>query len=495
MWNIIGRSPSATSSNLTWYRGGAGLFLILSAMACGTDKATAPATQASAEYDASVSSTAPTEAGTCPACAFGPRLYTRATGQPVTNVATFSGNPAGAYFIEIDDHGTQGANATVLLNGEALDARSGYIKKAVSLRATNELQTRLTGKPGSKLEVSVFQEVHSVTVTPNLTYTRMPSTQQFTAVARDANGVVIPGQTFEWQSSHATIATIGVNSGLATTTGAVNDNRSWHYETITTGEGTTQIVARAIGTSVQGSVPWKISAGFVYTTFRASLPLNSAHRADRPNPVGLRYDVARLNTMAARCDFERTHEMWFEARAGGERLFFQCFPELQLTNLRRQPLPFGLYAYSDAPNVGLYGRYCGEGHPDGVFYHGPYEFGFATGNNYQPKDPIDAMCMEHDAQDINHELSKTDVVESIIATCIVRYGIETETLYEDGVRILPGSSRWHAFWDAWPRMFETSVHFLAATLATCPDGNIEVGGVTIRGVYKRFLDDRGLSKP
>src|SRR5258706_3999616 len=138
MWNIIGRSPSATSSNLTWYRGGAGLFLILSVMACGTDKATAPDTQGSAEYDASASSAAPTESGSCPACAFGPRLYTRATGQPVTNVATFPGNPAGAYFIEIDDHGTQDANATVLLNGEALDAQEGYIRKAVSLLVTNQ---------------------------------------------------------------------------------------------------------------------------------------------------------------------------------------------------------------------------------------------------------------------------------------------------------------------------------------------------------------------
>ncbi|MGH8435535.1 MAG: hypothetical protein ACRERX_13925, partial [Pseudomonas sp.] len=65
----------------------------------------------------------------------------------------------------------------------------------------------LTGKPGSRLKVSVFQEVHGVTVTPHVSYTRMPAKQQFRAVARDANGVMIPGQTFEWRSSDLTIAT------------------------------------------------------------------------------------------------------------------------------------------------------------------------------------------------------------------------------------------------------------------------------------------------
>ena len=35
-------------------------------------------------------------ATTCPNCTFEPRVYTRTTGTPVTNVIEFEGNPAGA---------------------------------------------------------------------------------------------------------------------------------------------------------------------------------------------------------------------------------------------------------------------------------------------------------------------------------------------------------------------------------------------------------------
>jgi hypothetical protein len=481
------------------YRGRAGLLLTLSLLACRPDQATAPDAAASAESSASETSASggstsetsapPTEGGTCPACAFGPKVYVRSTGQPVTDVATFAGNPAGAYIIEIDDFGTQGANATVVLNGQALNARSGFFRQAVSLQTANELRTRLTGKPGSKLQVSVFQEVHSVTVTPNLALTRMPATQQFTAVAKDANGVVIPGQTFEWQSSAASIATIGINSGLGTTTGAVHSTAKWRYLTISTGEGTTQIIARAIGSSVQGSVPWKISAGFVYSTFRAPLPLNSPNRHLRATPEAIRYDQARLNTMAARCQTEKSNEKWFEYALGGERLFFQCFPALERTNLRVRTI-LGVDIYDLVPNVGAYGRYCGDGHPDGPWYHD-----FANTGNYQPKDPIDGICMEHDAQETNHELSTSDAIESLLATCIVRYGVESETLFEDGVRIPRGSARWDAFWNARPQMAETRAHFYTISLASCPDGDVEVGGVRIIGVYNKFLMDRGLSVP
>jgi hypothetical protein len=473
----------------------AGLLFMLSLVACQGDPTTGPSPDARAGDDNRATGAAAPTGGTasaasataCPACAFGPQLYTRATGQPVTHTATFSGDPAGAYIIEIDDLGTQGANATVELNGKGLDARSGYTRHAVSLQAANQLQTRLTGKPGSQLKVRIFQEVHSVTVTPNLTLTRMPATQQFTAVARDANGVVIPRQTFEWESSDLTIATIDGTTGVASTTGAVHNTVKWQYKTITTGEGTTQIVARAIESTVQGSVPWRISAGFVYTTFRAPLPLNSPNRAARPNPEPLRYDVARLRSMAARCNIENGNEQWFEYLVGTERLFFQCFASLELTTLRRIPLPFGLYAYDRVPNVGAYGRYCGDGHPSGNWYHE-----HANAGNYEPKDPSDALCMEHDAQELNHELSTSSLIESTLATCIVRYGFETETLHEDGVRIPRGSPRWDAFWAAWPQMAENRAHFFALTLAACPDGNLEVGGVTITGVYNTFLAARGL---
>jgi len=50
---------------------------------------------------------------------------------------------------------------------------------------------------------------------------------------------------------------------------------------------------------------------------------------------------------------------------------------------------------------------------------------------------------------------------------LVRYGIETETLHEEGVRIQPGSARWDAFWSAWPAMAEARAHWLIETAKIC----------------------------
>lgn len=484
----IGRWTSAINESRAAYRGTAGLVPLFALFACSIDRPTAPDLRASAE-SISASSAALNGSSTCPACTFGPRSYTRTTGQPVTETSTFAGNPLAAYIIEIDDHGSQGANATVVVNGRSLDARSGHIREPITLQANNQLQARLTGKPGSTLEISIFQEVHSVTVTPNLGLTRMPATQQFVAVAGDANGQPIPNQTFAWQSSDATIATIGASSGLATTTGAVNSTLRWSYNTISTGEGTAEITARAIGTEVQGSVPWRISAGFVYSTFRASLPLASPNRSSRPSPVPLRYDAARLITMRDRCQVESNNESWQDFAAGGELLFLQCFPTLEITNLHRFTI-LGVTFFDRIPNVGLYGRYCGAGHPGEEFYQQHANVG-----SYQPKDPIDAMCMEHDAQEDNHELSTSDPAESVLALCIVRYGIEAERLFEDGVRVLPGSTRWNVFWNSWQPMAVARQHFLDLSRATCTDDTTLPGGGTVPGPYSVFLFQRGLTPP
>jgi hypothetical protein len=481
MWHIHHR-PSAASGSLPHFRSVIGV-LLSSMLACTPDRVTAPEPQLTVGHSQFSSAT-----DECLTCSFGPEVYTRQTGTPVTNAGRFAGNPAGAYIIEIDNLGTQGSNASVVLNGEPLDVRSGYLRQAVTLKTDNELLTRLTGKPGSKLAVKIFQEVHSVTVTPNLDHSRIPATQQFTAVARDANGVAIPNQTFAWISSNTTIATINANSGVATTRGAVNNNIAWTYETISTGEGTAQIVARAIGTTVDGSVPWRILAGFVYTTFRAALPLNSPNRASRPNSVGLRYDESRLNTMVARCQTENGTTQWLDYETG-EGLFFQCFPTLELTTLVRNLLPIVGYVFHEVPNVGLYGRYCGAGHPGGDFIVA------ARNDNYQPKDPIDAMCMEHDRQNQSHELKTDDLAQNIEATCIVRYGIEAETLHEDGALIAPGSARWNTFWLAHLPMAQARAHFLAATRETCTDDTVLPGGIVVPGVYRVFLLERGLNFP
>src|SRR5688500_6997208 len=131
MWNVIRRSSAAVPGNLPRYGYSAALLLTLAVVACRPDRALGSDSEARAANgraeDAgeggSAIATVPTEGGACPACAFGPRLYTRDKAQPITDAATFTGNPAGAYLIEIDDLGTQGANATVILNGVSIDAR------------------------------------------------------------------------------------------------------------------------------------------------------------------------------------------------------------------------------------------------------------------------------------------------------------------------------------------------------------------------------------
>jgi hypothetical protein len=413
----------------------------------------------------------------CPACTFEPRLYTRSTGTPITEVVAFPGNPAGAYTIEIDDLGTRGANASVELNGEPLNVRSGHLRQDVVLDWENALQVRLTGKPGSKLSVRVFQEIASVTVTPGAARSRIAAALQFTAVARDRNGVEIPRQTFTWESRDVKIATIAATTGRATTTGPVHDMAAWNYKTISTGEGAVGIVAHADGTTDKnGAATWTVVSGFVYSTFQAPLPLGPT-RVNRPAPLEFRYDTPRLLSMAGTCASESQNTAW-RAFGTGERLFKQCYPWLETSTPTRQwvpatPFTDGFYADGlPAPNVGLYGRYCGGGHPDGDWW---WEKAWKPG--YQPKDPIDAMCMEHDRSEDLHEIPAEQLAK---AACILRYGIEAETLYEEGVRIQRDSERWNEFWRAWPAMAEARAHWIDWT------------GICAGPIYTNFLTERGL---
>lgn len=74
--------------------------------------------------------------------------------------------------------------------------------------------------------------VASIAVTPRLTTARVGGTQQLTAVAMDAKGSPMSGETFTWRSSEPTVATVNA-SGLVTYVGA----------------GSTAILATARGTS------------------------------------------------------------------------------------------------------------------------------------------------------------------------------------------------------------------------------------------------------
>ena len=466
------------------YRASTVLLLVAVLAGCGADVTTPTSSEVDEDKAGTHAQPAvPAADGpvTCPKCTFEPRLYTRRTATPVTEVVQFPGNPAGAYIIEISDLGTRGANASVDLNGKPLNVRSGQLRQDVILDWQNTLHIRLTGKPGSQLSVRVFQEIASVSVTPSAPRSRIGSPLQFSAVAKDRNGVSIPRQTFAWESRDATIATIHPTTAQATTTGPVHSEAAWRYTTIRTGEGPVTIVAHADGTpGMNGTATWTVVAGFVYSTFRAPLPLDSPNRASRSEPEALRYDVARLQSMAGRCNTETSNTAWRpQGIGGGERQFKQCYPELEhATPTRRwvEPTPFtpGFYQVGSDNNVGLYGRYCGGGHPDGNWMD------LARANGYQPKDPIDGMCMEHDRSLENHELDPFK--NAAAGGCILRYGIETETLYEEGVRVAPGSARWNAFWNAWPAMAEARAHWINESKRIC-----------FGLIYTKFLEDRGVT--
>ncbi|MGH8225302.1 MAG: Ig-like domain-containing protein, partial [Gammaproteobacteria bacterium] len=58
-------------------------------------------------------------------------------------------------------------------------------------------------------------KVSSIAITPTSASIAEGATQQFTAVAKDANGATISGVSFTWSSSDTGVATINA-SGLAT---------------------------------------------------------------------------------------------------------------------------------------------------------------------------------------------------------------------------------------------------------------------------------------
>jgi hypothetical protein len=312
--------------------------------------------------------------------------------------------------------------------------------------------------------VGIFQEVASVTVTPDPKKSRIPATQQFTAVALDRNGVRIPNQTFTWESDDTTIATVDATTGLAKTVGEKHGTGAFTYTTISTGEGPAQIIAHADGTDKQGAATWTVTYGFVYTTFRPPQPSKDPPGFLRP----FRYDEGRLSRLAAACATESSNTVWRPYLLLFERQFKQCYPSWETFNPVRHRIT--KVPQLPAGNVGLYGRYCGAGHPDGEWWALP---------NYDPKDPIDALCMEHDLSKQHHDLDPA--LNAIKAACIVRWGAENDELHYEGVRVQEGSARWNQFWSAWPDMAEAKANWIAETSLVC-----------FGDVYEEFQVERGL---
>ncbi len=100
----------------------------------------------------------------CTDCVFGPTIYVRAQGGPSAFTPSFTAS-AGPGVADLNDLGTAGADGSVTLNGVtlmALRAVTGevgprHLTVPVTLLANNNLVIKLTGKKGSKLQVTVTQ--------------------------------------------------------------------------------------------------------------------------------------------------------------------------------------------------------------------------------------------------------------------------------------------------------------------------------------------------
>lgn len=125
----------------------------LALTACSSaDEATAP--------DAA-SRTLATAQGSCDACVF-VQTFTRGRGTPVTEHFVILGNRATDYLIDVTDHGDRGANAEVRLNDAVIVASTQvsaeaefHLVQSVALGNSNTLTVRLTGKPDSRLSISI----------------------------------------------------------------------------------------------------------------------------------------------------------------------------------------------------------------------------------------------------------------------------------------------------------------------------------------------------
>ena len=91
------------------------------------------------------------------------QTFVRGNGTPLTETITFEGDPGADYIIDIDDLGSQGADGSVTLNGQVLVAPRledelgpRHLRVAVTLADRNNLRVRLTGRPGSELQVQLL---------------------------------------------------------------------------------------------------------------------------------------------------------------------------------------------------------------------------------------------------------------------------------------------------------------------------------------------------
>ena len=152
-------------------------------------------------------------------------------GNPAPSVTTSTPMPIGAvgvgYSETLTATGGDGNytwamfNSTTLPAGLGLNNATGEISGTPSAAATTNFEVEVTsaGQTATKaLAITVGEPVvSSIEVSPTqVTLLALGTTQQFTAVAKDASGATISGKTFSWSSSVPVVSTIDATSGLAT---------------------------------------------------------------------------------------------------------------------------------------------------------------------------------------------------------------------------------------------------------------------------------------
>jgi len=161
------------------------------------------------------------------------------------------------------------ANASVA----TVDPASGLVTAVGSGTTT---VTATTGAVSGAATVNVALVVTSVVVTPTApTLTAFGATQQFTAVARDANDSPIPGQVFTWSSSNTAVATVATTTGLATAVGNGTTTITATTGTVSAGDG--RLVGQGTG----------------YPVAKAARRLQARERALEEGRLGARGTPAR----------------------------------------------------------------------------------------------------------------------------------------------------------------------------------------------------------
>lgn len=136
------------------------VFVLLAAAACTGDRPTAPKPLTGAPAGVRADVAPP---GALPGKVFGPATYTRSTGSPETDTASFTAPGGGTLTLHFTSGASQGLNATVTLNGVTVFTTTGGgglpDSVVVAGARTNTLSAKLKGKPGSSLTVAVTAAV------------------------------------------------------------------------------------------------------------------------------------------------------------------------------------------------------------------------------------------------------------------------------------------------------------------------------------------------